>query len=232
MEAFINDTIACDTTLLNEFASNGSYDYNRDLYVENESLLEKILNTISEWIKDLFSHTPEVNYSPTSSPGIWTGWIYVVLAVLVIALLVMLYVMYKKKMFIFKRRKKKEEEDYEVVEDTIYGIDFDSDIDTAFKAGNYKEAVRLSYLQCLRLLSDKSLIDWRIYKTPTQYTQEFKDEVFAHFTRRYVFLRYSGCDVTADHYSEISEQKQEIERRVADIQTPPALQQEGGENED
>ena len=233
MEAYLSDTIVCDTTTLNNFASNGNYDYNSELQKENESLLERFLNAIGEWFDDLFSSAPDVSETlPKGSSGMWSGWYYVVIAILVIAILVCLYVMYKKKMFIFKRRKKKEEEDYEVLEDTIYGIDFDNDINLAIKAGNYKEAVRLSYLQCLRLLSDKSLIEWRIFKTPTQYTHEYKDDVFAQFTRQYVFLRYSGCNVTASHFNEICDQKKEIEDSVADITAEPAQPQEGGDNED
>lgn len=230
MNAFTTDTLVCDSTLLNNFSTDSSYDYNRDLRAESKSLLEQIYDSIADWFRDLFDRVPDVNPAPSSG---WGALHYILIAVLVIAVLVLLYVMYKKKMFIFKHREKNDEEDYEVVEDTIYGVDFDKDIEIAYNAGNYKEAVRLTYLQCLRLLSDKQLIDWRIYKTPKQYTEEFREEVFERFTRRYVFLRYSGCDVTEVNYEEIREQKQEIDGRVANITPEPLTsQQEGGEDED
>lgn len=229
METFVTDTIVCDSTLLDNFSTDSGYDYNRDVQAESKSILEKIYESIADWFRDLFDSAPEVD-PPHSSE--WGALHYILIAVLVIAVLVLLYVMYKKKLFIFKRREKNDEEDYEVVEDTIYGIDFDNDIEIAYKAGNYKEAVRLSYLQCLRMLSDKALIDWRIYKTPTQYTEEYKDDVFAQFTRRYVFIRYGGYDVDITNFGEMSRLKKEIERRVADLTSPPAMQQEGGGNED
>lgn len=230
MEAFLNDTIACDTTLLKRLATDSSNDYNSDLKEESKSLLAKIYDSLAEWFRDLLSSSDETpaEVTPSIDGGLWGGWEIILLALLVIAVLAFLYYAYKKKLFVFKRRKK-EEDDYEVVEDTIYGIDFDKDIDLAIKAGSYKEAVRLGYLQCLRHLSDKALIDWRIYKTPTQYTQEFKDEVFVRFTNRYVFLRYSGIEVTDEHYREMSEQKEEIDGRIADI--TPVKQEEGGGNE-
>ena len=229
MEAFIADTLVCDSTMLNRFVTDDNYDYNSELQGKNNSLLDRVMQSISDWFKDLFGTAQDVQNSVMNNTS--STWVYILIAVLVIAILVLLYFMYKKKMFFFKR-KNKDEEDYEVVEDSIYGVDFDKDIDAAFKAGNYKEAVRLTYLQCLRLLSDNELIDWRIYKTPTQYTREFKDEAFAQFTRRYVFLRYSGCEVTEANFKEIREQEQEIDGRVADVAPETIEQQEGGEDED
>ena len=167
MEAFIADTLVCDSTMLNRFVTDDNYDYNSELQGKNNSLLDRVMQSISDWFKDLFGTAQDVQNSVMNNTS--STWVYILIAVLVIAILVLLYFMYKKKMFFFKR-KNKDEEDYEVVEDSIYGVDFDKDIDAAFKAGNYKEAVRLTYLQCLRLLSDNELIDWRIYKTPTQYT--------------------------------------------------------------
>ena len=229
MAAFITDTIACDTTLLNDFVTNDKYNYNSELQGENQSLLERAMNSISEWFRDLFSTAQNVEDGITHN--ISSTLIFILIAVLVIVLLVVLYLMYKRKMFFFKSNKKGKE-DYEVEEDSIYGVNFEIDINNALKNGNYKEAVRLTYLQCLRLLSDKELIDWRIYKTPKQYTKEYQDEVFEQFTRRYVFLRYSGCDVTESDYKKISEQKHEIESLVAETTTPSNLQEEGGEDED
>lgn len=231
MGAFITDTLSCDTIVLNRFVTNGNYDYNSELQSKNQSLLDKVMDSISEWFQDFFDSAYDLSDSLTTSSGGLTLFGYLLIVALVLVILALLYLMYNKKMFFFKC-KKKEEEDYEVVEDSIYGVDFENDIDGALKTGNYKEAVRLTYLQCLRLLSDKELIDWRIYKTPKQYTEEFRDEVFEQFTRRYVFLRYSGCDVTEANYEEIREQKQEIDSRVADINPEPASQQEGGEDED
>ena len=37
---------------------------------------------------------------------------------------------------------------------------------------DYREAVRLLYLQTLKQLSDGKRIDWQLYKTPTQYIYE------------------------------------------------------------
>lgn len=231
MDAFINDTIVCDTTLLNGLTNNSNYDYNSDLNVENESILQKFFDSIAEFIDDLFHKAPNPEDSIKSSLNGNSVLGYVLIAVIVIVLLALLYYMYKKKMFFFKK-KEKEAEEYEVVEDTIYGVDFENDIALAVKAGNYKEAIRLRYLQCLRLLSDKSLINWRIYKTPTQYTYEFKNDTFDQFTKLYVFIRYGGYAATEIEYDEICKLKTVIEKHVDDMTPPPTTKQEGGDYED
>lgn len=231
MDAFTNDTLVCDTTALNGLSSNSSYDYNSELNAENESLLRKLLNSISEWFSSSSNNTPNIddNISLNSNLGSVLG--YVLIAVIVIALLLLLFYMYKKKMFFFKSNAENGD-DALVVEDSIYGVDFEHDIDLALKSSNYKEAIRLRYLQCLRLLSDNSLIDWRIYKTPTQYTQEFKNDVFSQFTRQYVFIRYSGYKATEADYREMCDQKKVIEDKADEIKSASTKQEEGGNDED
>lgn len=65
---------------------------------------------------------------------------------------------------------------YSVHEDTIYGVDFDFEIKRAMERKDYRESIRLLYLQTLKLLSDEGRIDWQPYKTPTEYIYEVKQE--------------------------------------------------------
>ena len=53
---------------------------------------------------------------------------------------------------------------YTVEEDTIYGVDFPGGIAEALSRQNYREAVRLLYLQTLKQLSDAERIDWQLIK--------------------------------------------------------------------
>ena len=52
---------------------------------------------------------------------------------------------------------------YTVGEDTIYGVDFAERIAYALARTDYREAVRLLYLQTLKQLSDGKRIDWQLY---------------------------------------------------------------------
>ena len=56
--------------------------------------------------------------------------------------------------------------EYEVTEDTIYGVDFEREIARAMERKDYREAMRFTYLQTLKMLSDHQLIDWQPFKTP------------------------------------------------------------------
>ena len=53
---------------------------------------------------------------------------------------------------------------YTVEEDTIYGVDFPKGIDEALSRRDYREAIRLLYLQTLKQLSDAERIDWQLIR--------------------------------------------------------------------
>lgn len=74
---------------------------------------------------------------------------------------------------------------YAVEEDTIYGVDFVRGIADALSRSDYREAVRLLYLQTLKQLSDEKRIDWQLYKTPTQYVYEVRMPAFRQLTNHF-----------------------------------------------
>ena len=226
MNLQVTDTIVCDTTQLNGFINNGSYDYNSELVVEKESLLEKFFRLIKDWYNDLFDGVDAVANGARYNSAI----MMIIILVVVFLIIGALFIMYKKKMFFF-RKGKKDAKDYEVVEESIYGVDFVDEISAALKRGNYNEAVRLKYLQCLRLLSDNEQIAWRIYKTPVEYTQEYKDDIFAQLTREYVLVRYGGYVASSETFDEISEKYRIIDKHVSEITQLSHQLQEGDGNE-
>ena len=122
-----------------------------------------------------------------------------------------------------------------VEEDNIYGIDFPSTIDQALKVGNYREAVRLVYLQTLRHLSDAGKIDWQPAKTPSQYLNEYNGRPFHHLTTTFVRIRYGGYDADAsttdaamaDSKATIEEIAQKAEAN-ATVQTMTTTKEKGG----
>lgn len=226
MKSIVGDTIACDSTRLNSIINSGNFDYNSEIAENQKSLFEKILSDIGNWFNDIlngiFSASDKV-FSTNLSMG------YVWLALAIIAILVLLYIMYRKKMLFFKK-KEKAADDYDVVEDTIYGIDFEQDISQALGYGNYREAIRLRYLQCLKCLSDKEKIDWRIHKTPAQYTREFKNVDFLSLTRQYVLIRYGDYEATQAIFDDISSKYNSIVEQL-NIVEPVVETKEGGYHE-
>ena len=97
---------------------------------------------------------------------------------------------------LFRRKSVSSQLKYEVTEDTIYGIDFKQEIEKALASQNYREAARLIYLQKLRELSDANRIEWRLYKTPTQYTREETSDNFRKLTNHFLRIRYGNFNTT------------------------------------
>ena len=221
-----NDTIVCDTAQLNYYINCGKYNYDTEIDENAPSLFEKIMDAIESWISDFFRDLFGIKDAVFSSDSYMR---YVWIVVGVILLLTIAYLIYKKKMFFF-HKETKVEDDYQVVEDTIYGIDFDENIATALKSSNYKEAVRLKYLQCLKMLSDGEFIDWRLFKTPKQYTQEFANSQFLDLTRNYVLVRYGDYTATLSTYESIDNLYKDIKAHLNEIPDIP-VQEEGGDNE-
>ena len=149
---------------------------------------------------------------------------------------IIVYTLYRHPELLRWRSKKNAENDgYIVEEDNIYGIDFPSTIDQALKVGNYREAVRLVYLQTLRHLSDASKIDWQPAKTPSQYLNEYNGRPFHHLTTTFVRIRYGGYDADAattdaamaDSKATIEEISQKAEAN-ATVQTMTTTKEKGG----
>ena len=99
---------------------------------------------------------------------------------------------------------------YEVEEDTIYGVDFSGGIADALSRSDYREAVRLLYLQTLKRLSDEKRIDWQPYKTPTQYINEVRMPVFRQLTNHFLRVRYGNFEATEELFDSMKSLQEEI----------------------
>lgn len=93
-------------------------------------------------------------------------------------------------------------------EENIYEINFEQQIEQAVAQGNYRLAVRLLYLRCLRQLDEAGLINWQIDKTNTVYVNELTDaeqrSAFKLLTRQFEFAWYGGFRVDAGTYQYVS----------------------------
>ena len=155
----IIDTLQCDTTLLQQLQQASEYDYQREFVEQDYSLIQRIIR----WLEEIFSGTMRTATSDETSLFWVLGGIFVVIAAGVY--------LFTHKVGIF-RRGGKSDLDYEVEDEDIYGIDFDSRIDKAVSQHDWREATRLTHLKTLRWLADNGRIEWALYKTPSQYTRE------------------------------------------------------------
>ena len=201
---FQSDTLSCDTARLAHWQNNPSYDYNRELQAPELDLYRWLSMQLMKFLEKIFGSRFAAEY---------TEPILILIFILIVLLLV--WFLYRKRPELFMRAGKKVIA-YTVHEDTIYGVDFQAEIAMALSRGDYKEATRLLYLQTLKILSDKEIIDWQLYKTPTQYIYEVKPETrrepFRDLTNRFLRVRYGNFEATEQIFNEMKELQAAVEK--------------------
>ena len=100
---------------------------------------------------------------------------------------------------------------YEALTEDIRGIDFATELARAEQAGNYRLALRLGYLQTLRHLTDRNLIQWQPDKTNHDYLRELAGTRLAPdfrvLTRQFEYVWYGELPLVAGQYPELREQQ-------------------------
>lgn len=183
------DTLQIDTAAVSAWRANSDFDYEREIARSGKSLWERWDDAVNEFLSKLFGN---------SLDNIEDWKIWVIIGAIVLIAVIAFIIIYKPKIFF---RNKKSNINYTATEDNIYGIDFDGEIANAVNKENWREAVRFTYLRLLRLLSDHNLIDWQIFKTPTQYTFEFANTDFRSITNLFLRVRYGGYEATRNDYA-------------------------------
>jgi len=172
------DTLVIDTTTLRALQADKAYDYTRDFLHEDFNVIEWIANMVGKAFSAFFN-------SDFFGPDMVPLWITVALVLFVGALF-----------FISRRHRNlfntqgKSPLAYAVTQDTIYGIDFDKAIAQAFGDGNYREAIRLIYLQVLKQLDDSGRIQWQQSTTPSEYARQLPAPAFRQLTNMFLRIRY------------------------------------------
>ncbi len=95
------------------------------------------------------------------------------------------------------------EEEEPVPDEDSLEHDFDKLLAQAFRAGDYRLAVRYQFLKTLQRLRDRQLIDFAADKTNSRYVHEvppkFRNE-FASLILNYEYVWYGGFELTAAQY--------------------------------
>ena len=186
------DTLIYDSAKIAVYQADSRFDYNSQLGVPDFNLWEIVLR----WITQLLSHL----FGNETAEGI-ARWLLI--AFFIIVVLLVCYFIYKKRPELFLKEKKTALP-YTVEEENIYRIDFEKDLEAALSSGDFRAAIRITYLQTLRFLADRQWIDWQIYKTPTDYIYELKPTgiktPFRNFTNRFLQVRYGNFKATGELY--------------------------------
>lgn len=98
--------------------------------------------------------------------------------------------------------------------DTIYGHDWDAEIEQLMRQGVYGEVVVLCYLRCLNRLNDGSIIEFHQSKTPGMFLAEARDKagadhpLVAHLpelTHHYLDTRYGHREASQELANQLIE---------------------------
>ncbi|MDF2431342.1 MAG: hypothetical protein JWP44_973 [Mucilaginibacter sp.] len=102
--------------------------------------------------------------------------------------------------------------------ENIHEINFDDEIEKAITLHNYRLAVRLQYLKCLKQLSDNNLIHWQIDKTNAAYLYELQDpeqkQIFSLLTKQFEYAWYGNFIIDKQAFNGINQLFQTFKNRL------------------
>ncbi len=193
-----------------------------------------VTRTFDEEQLKAYQNNPDFDYKetkPDTSPSIWamimafifsilgaklgeSPWIFVLIKYLVYALIlggaifVILRMAGVNVSNIFRRKSKKVGLPYTELTENIHEISFDHELNEALSRRNFRLAVRLLYLRCLKQLSDANLIDWKADKTNTAYYYELSgkplQQSFGPLTQSFEYVWYGNFDINEQVFNEIN----------------------------
>lgn len=212
-----SDTLVIDTARLQVWRRDDDYAYGRELVPSQDSLMDWVAKRLNEFFENIFGSNFYQDHHDTL-------WICIGLVALGAVLAFLLW----KHPELFARSGRRKPMEYEVTEDTIYGVDFPSEIEKALENENFREALRLMYLQTLKSLSDYHQIEWQPFKTPTQYTFEFRQADFKRMTSLFVRVRYGGFGADKDMIRDMHNLQASVDNFVKNLGRDGSAEQNGG----
>lgn len=119
---------------------------------------------------------------------------------------------------IFGRRASKTPLSHTEIDENIHQLDFEKELQQAVEHRNYRGAIRLLYLRCLKTLADKGLIDWKPAKTNADYLRELQDGPhspgFKTLTYQYEYSWYGDFPVDQAHFHAVQVDFEQFDKEV------------------
>jgi hypothetical protein len=178
---------------LSAYKGDRAFQYDR-INEPPKSLWNRIVNWIFSRINLLFQRI---------GSGGALSWILLILAAgIVVFCLIKISGMTDGGIFGKQSTKKME---YVVNDENIYSINFDEAIQQAVANRNFRLALRLMYLQVLRNLAEKEIIEWKINKTNLAYLAELTNTDyhadFSQLTKHFENSWYGDVPITESELS-------------------------------
>ena len=202
--------------MLNALRNNPDFGYSRELVQVKSSTWQWMSDRLADWYQSLFN-------SVFPNENNWYLWF--IAAVMVIGIIIAIVVLRNRNLL---RRKENNDSGYVVTDDTIYGIDFEQQIEAALGRDDYRTALRMIYLQTLKWLDDNHHIHWQPQKTPSQYVREYRCAPFNTLTTLFIRIRYGGFEADRALVDEALRMRAAVCQEGASLHDEPKVQDEKG----
>lgn len=158
------------------------------------------------WLKNLLrKKAPDINTPQV--PSLFYNLIMIVIILAVVGIIVWAITQSGFRGFITGKGARVKV-NYEVTDEDIHEIAFDTELEKAERERDYRKAVRLRYLEILKLLTDRGWIEWQPNKTNHEYYNELRSssllENFRNLTHIFDYVWYGEFPVEEDHYKEFA----------------------------
>lgn len=210
------DTLKTDSAMLNALRNNPDFGYSRELVQVKSSTWQWMSDRLADWYQSLFN-------SVFPNENNWYLWF--IAAVMVIGIIIAIVMVRNRNLL---RRKENNDSGYVVTDDTIYGIDFEQQIEAALGRDDYRTALRMIYLQTLKWLDDNHHIHWQPQKTPSQYVREYRRAPFNTLTTLFIRIRYGGFEADRALVDEALRMRAAVCQEGASLHDEPKVQDEKG----
>jgi hypothetical protein len=194
-----------DKTALDNYRKKPEFQYKED-NMQDLSLWTRFWRWFWNWLGHLF------NFGSKKSITFWTiFWQIVQIGILLLGVAALVFLIFKAQginlLNMFRRKSTTAPIPYSEFSEDINAIHFDQEIENAIAKANYRFAVRLLYLKCLKILSDAGRIEWQIDKTNNTYIKELSDTeqqaAFKILTRQFEYIWYGEFAIDKDIYKNI-----------------------------
>jgi hypothetical protein len=201
---------------LENYRKSPEFQYKEDIV--NISWWGRFWRWFWNWLGHLFSFGSKGNYT------FWRiFWQIAQIAIVVLGIGALIFFIFKalgmNLLHIFRRKPSAAPIPYSEFFEDINAINFDEEIENALAKANYRFAVRLLYLKCLKHLSDTGKIEWQIDKTNSAYIGELTDsrqqDAFRTLTRQFEYIWYGEFAIDKQIYSNIDSSFSYFNKQVA-----------------
>jgi hypothetical protein len=163
-----------------------------------------------DWIDRLFGER-----QTASGPSVWpTVFKYITITICIGAIIFVIFKLAGVDFKLLSGKSKTVEVPYDESLENIHEISFDDEIGNTLQNGNYRLAVRLLYLQTLKHLSDKGIIDWLPNKTNLAYVNEVQKETgygdFVNLTYQFEYIWYGDFNIDKVAFGQIQQSFQQF----------------------